>query len=507
MYRSALTTLATVLLALITSHRATFVQAQEDNTTSLTIPPYIGPIECPNDSGTIGYDNTTTLHIDTFHDARAVLNSKGFLSEYKYILCPNTVFDFGSNFEVENFTNAMEPLLPLMSNTTYSCGFDGSVDNNCVISGGHVQVAFHPDIILEEVAFKGVTFANSGGIAIQALGNFYSHAFFIDCMFKGSRGLATVYVHYDAGRSDRRALESKYEFNEELLSRIVSLSGSDYDGGDLPSLLYEINSPSGLDISIDWIDRHAADGEGRKLQTADGMAVYFYKSTLTDNIEKEALVYNVNGFVHLIDSDVTYNEAGFATMTNLYGAWFAMEGNCHFESNYDKKGPVFIDRYSRLVLNEEVSGVSNSGGNSGKCDIFMEDLTSEDCRNEETSNCVGTCCSFGDTSCDYITDKPTSTPVVVGEGKGNEWRQNTIRPGFDTPTPPPGEYETTTDSLRSGSIAVDEGCGTGCVATSVIVPVVVVSFIAVAVVFFRRRSRGSEAPPSGLELTEAAIDA
>lgn len=106
-------------------------------------------------------------------------------SEYLYNLCPNTFFDTAST--------ALEPVL---SNSKFVCGENGSRTDRCVMLGGSTQVRISDSLVegypLEELTFMGITFSgfqsnnNRRGSSIAAQASSVTTATFTDCEWQVS---------------------------------------------------------------------------------------------------------------------------------------------------------------------------------------------------------------------------------------------------------------------------------------------------------------------------------
>ena len=92
--------------------------------------------------------STAAKCIDNLNDivlpeiALARSNVAATSKERTYILCPNTVFHIGEagSGNALNYTGGSLPLVIFNPNLSVLCGADGSVKNNCVLSGGDHQV-------------------------------------------------------------------------------------------------------------------------------------------------------------------------------------------------------------------------------------------------------------------------------------------------------------------------------------------------------------------------------
>jgi len=440
------------------------LHAQDDKLASL--PAYVGPKICPGNVGVSGYTSTNILHYDMIHEAQAFTKLFDYLTEeqqkeeHVYILCPDTTFNFGTGFDAGDEQEVM-PLTPLLSNTIIQCGADGLLSESCVLKGGLVQVHFFDFFITEYVFFEGLTFTDNKGVVVFAGGNSYSSATFQNCLIKDNKGYNGIQIYFD-GNVNNRALSASSQYSEQIKELHIKKYNfkSDVDKSVYTSIIsadesHRVkNKYDGADdimekreIFNDTRQGYGSYGEGRGLATYDrGMTVVLFATDVMDNVEEKGIVMNIAGTLEIIDSDISYNEAGFATIGTLLGGRISMHTNTVIENNFDKKGPVFVDRNSKLYLNKQVSGSTNYGSS---CDIFMED---------QGSNCVsigkdcqGTCCDFGDETC------ATSVPASQGGG-----------------------------DLRSSASKQSEGgglqCGLLCISLSCIIPVAVIGLAGVIIV-------------------------
>jgi hypothetical protein len=102
---------------------------------------------------------------------------------YMYNLCANTFFDATSTI-----------LAPVLSNSMFICGNDGSRLGRCVIVGGSEQVRIVDSTIdgypLQELSFMGITFSSfesnalKTGTSIAAFASSSTTATFTDCAWE-----------------------------------------------------------------------------------------------------------------------------------------------------------------------------------------------------------------------------------------------------------------------------------------------------------------------------------
>jgi len=108
---------------------------------------YTGPESCEDDGNILGYSDLVYLNQDMLLDAFDVYKlNKEPLEEYRYLLCPNTVFNFNTAGKVSSIAHT---IVVYFDNTIISCGLEGSIDSSCVFSGGMFHVYFAPELRTE----------------------------------------------------------------------------------------------------------------------------------------------------------------------------------------------------------------------------------------------------------------------------------------------------------------------------------------------------------------------
>jgi hypothetical protein len=105
-----------------------------------------------------------------------------------YILCPDTIYVMGSFDPIGDvMIEGWDPIIT-RANSVFQCGDDGKSSNNCVITGGDIQILHEVVTYNKEskdnVVIKGITFedATSGSIILAASGDIS----LIDCIFRVS---------------------------------------------------------------------------------------------------------------------------------------------------------------------------------------------------------------------------------------------------------------------------------------------------------------------------------
>lgn len=144
-----------------------------------TVPPTQAPIPAPVP------DRACYTDLQEIQDKIELKNP--FLLE-TYILCPNTVYKFGTQDTVTlEYVDGSAPILS-RSNSIFQCGADGKSSNNCTFTGGEYHVwHLYGSHNLENkvnVVFKGLTFENAieGVLVLGAPGDIT----IIDCIFRVS---------------------------------------------------------------------------------------------------------------------------------------------------------------------------------------------------------------------------------------------------------------------------------------------------------------------------------
>ncbi len=105
-----------------------------------------------------------------------------------YILCPNAVYTIGTFDGAANTITGGSKAISTRANSIFQCGTDGISSNNCIVTGGTIQVlhdsAFFRNEDKSNVVIKGITFedASHSAAVLAAPGDIT----FIDCIFRVS---------------------------------------------------------------------------------------------------------------------------------------------------------------------------------------------------------------------------------------------------------------------------------------------------------------------------------
>lgn len=402
---------------------------------------FVGPEPCPNDASVLGYHNTTTLTNDMFLMSQDVAEGKSSQrDEYVFTLCPQTEFDLGTDLKDED-EQKETPIIPFFDSSTFRCGQDGTLGNDCVIKGGYYQVIFDDDFWwLHNVTFSGVTFKESQHVSVLGFGQPLTDITFKNCRWKDNyAGEYLVAIYWDkfirAGfePSNRRGLRELAEKSFSLVGPIAARKKLDN--------YYNRKNPS----------------KARVLQGETSMFAGFTQCEFVDNILTKAGILNQGGRLELNDCAFQSNRA-LVVVANIQDAALTMRGSTLFSQNYDKYGPVFLDSSSELkYLSTDLVGQGNVGTQA--CQGIFVEKSGFDCL--FSNDCEGSCCEFGLSTC----DEPAA---LMDEGKANS---------------------ATWASDQSGG-----RCGPGCVAVSIIVPLVGIVMIIWGVRYAKRRQSSIESP-------------
>lgn len=131
-------------------------------------------------SGETGYSTIASLNSDIAAEQARISQGGTPAAEYTFVLCPNTVLDASA-----------EPLKPLLSNSFFLCGRDGSSSNSCTIDGGPTQVEIVDSSIssypLADLTFSGIQFSAFTTESISATATFPTTANFQDVIWTVSK--------------------------------------------------------------------------------------------------------------------------------------------------------------------------------------------------------------------------------------------------------------------------------------------------------------------------------
>ena len=113
------------------------------------------PVACPSDANLQGYTSISAINSEMNTELSRIAGGGTPEDSYLYILCPNT-----------DFNAVAEPLIPVLSGASFTCGADGASSNNCKVIGGIEQVRIADSTVatypLSQVSFSGITFEGFG---------------------------------------------------------------------------------------------------------------------------------------------------------------------------------------------------------------------------------------------------------------------------------------------------------------------------------------------------------
>uniref|UniRef100_A0A7S4NFE4 Uncharacterized protein n=1 Tax=Odontella aurita TaxID=265563 RepID=A0A7S4NFE4_9STRA len=259
-------------------------------------PNYVGPESCPEDSSVEGYRNTTTLTNDMFLMSQDVADGEAeHKDEYVFTLCPRTVFDLGTDLNNEN-DQKETPIIPFFDNTTFLCGKDGSIENQCLLKGGFYQVIFDDDFWwLNNVTFSGVTFQQNEHISVLGFGHPETDIKFTNCRWKENfDGEYLVAIYWD------KFIRAGFEPSNRYTRRIREFSKKTY------SHVGPVQRRN-LENYFSW-SHHFPKG-ARDLQGEDAMYARFTQCEFLDNAVEKAGILNEGGSLELFGCSFQLNRA------------------------------------------------------------------------------------------------------------------------------------------------------------------------------------------------------
>ena len=112
-----------------------------------------------------------------------------FTATREYIICEGQTFSIGT-VDINNalVSGSGSPFFPVRPNMHVRCGGTGDRENNCLVSGGDVQVdgtnyyGIDKNLDLTNVVFEGITFAGANKYSVWATKA--GDITFIDCEWK-----------------------------------------------------------------------------------------------------------------------------------------------------------------------------------------------------------------------------------------------------------------------------------------------------------------------------------
>ncbi|KAL3924656.1 MAG: hypothetical protein SGILL_000908 [Bacillariaceae sp.] len=160
--------------------RATLVHSQFDN-----FDPTVQ--DCPEDAAVTGYTTIANLNADIDQEITRIQGGGTPQTLYNIVLCPGTTFD-----------TTAAPLLPRLDAATFTCAGTGNVNDECIFSGGEVNVRIEDPGIqgytINAINFLGITFTDFTGYSIELLGSAPTEAIFMNCLWQdfAAAGIATI---------------------------------------------------------------------------------------------------------------------------------------------------------------------------------------------------------------------------------------------------------------------------------------------------------------------------
>ena len=116
-------------------------------------------VDCSGSPGVTGYVSIEAMNEDMMRELAQIGGGKQPEESYRFILCPNTVFDASNG-----------TLVPLLNGAMFLCGTDGSRANQCELNGGATQVSIEDTLLdgytVNRIAFMGITHREFTGAGI-----------------------------------------------------------------------------------------------------------------------------------------------------------------------------------------------------------------------------------------------------------------------------------------------------------------------------------------------------
>lgn len=354
---------------------------------------YVGAVPCPTNTSIMGYTNLTVLNADIFSHFSMTMDFGSSHVKYTYVLCPETTF------VIEQFG---QTIIPATDETTFSCGLDGSVNNNCVIKGGDFQVFFLDLLSLINIEFRGITFEKAEKVSIYGDAHPSSTVSFLDCIWLNHDTVDIAYIHFTPNTNRRLIEGEKYEIEQyDVIQKYEAI----------------FNQKRMRDLQID-----------RRYS----MMILFDGCLFKNNDNKDSVIYGVGAEIAVYNTTFVNNTVDmYAVFVTTFNGHAYLGGTTQFVDNKAALGAVFISSDSFLQYSEDTTG----SGNLGDCgSIFIEEDGSECIQRK---NCNGTCCEFDDVTCDFHPDPepesidgssqlldPTGYPSSLDGGIEDEYGDN-----------------------------------------------------------------------------------
>lgn len=168
-----------ILLAIGAIQKFPVVDGQFENFESS-----VGP--CPSDNSLSGYTSIADINSDIDQELGRIESGGPPQDNYALTLCPGT------------FDTSTTPLLPRLSQASYSCAGAGNVNDACIFSGGGTNIRIEDPAIegfnINAMNFLGITFTAFTEYSIELLGVAPTEAVFLNCLWQDfqATGIARI---------------------------------------------------------------------------------------------------------------------------------------------------------------------------------------------------------------------------------------------------------------------------------------------------------------------------
>jgi hypothetical protein len=141
---------------------------------------------CPSDTSISGYTSIPSINGDIDQEITRIGSGGSPQELYVLVLCPGT------------FDTTTTPLLPRLSQATYSCAGTGNVNEGCIFLGGETNIRIEDPGVdgytVNDMNFMGITFAGFTGYSIDLLGIAPAEAMFLNCLWQDfqATGIARI---------------------------------------------------------------------------------------------------------------------------------------------------------------------------------------------------------------------------------------------------------------------------------------------------------------------------
>ena len=235
------------------------------------------------------------------------------------------------------------------------------------------------------------------------------------------------------------------------------------------------------------------------------MLFLFVNFVIQNNAVSESLISSVGGYLGIYGCNITQNKVQQSIVYAVMNSHLNFHKNTTFFNNVAKDYIVFIDSDSYLDMNANSHGWNNTlieKKDTCANGIFMELDDGSYCR-YKNGLCIGSCCTFGNTTCDDYTYGYKNSTSSNGKENPSVSSANTI-PLTSKSSTSTSTLSTSNDGISSKS---NKGNQAGWVVGIIIVcTALIVVWMLVFTVMIHRHNKKRQEQPTELDINDSTVE-